>query len=97
MLGIIFISSGGRKPIQSKSLPPIDTENEIGDDELEELALTFCSSEILNGMVDANWKTRLSNVQEFSQVCVELKKKSMFVYFIIYFISDYRSNGIIDS
>lgn len=87
MLGIIFISSGGRKPIQSKSLPPIDTENEIGDDELEELALTFCSPEILNGMVDANWKTRLSNVQEFSQVCVELYKKKYvcLLYNLFYF------------
>jgi len=28
------------------------------------------SPEILNGMMDANWKTRLSNVQEFSQACV---------------------------
>lgn len=53
----------------SKNLPPIETENEIGDDELEELALTFCSPDILNGMTDANWKTRLSYVQEFSKVC----------------------------
>lgn len=64
---------GGRKPVQSKSLPPIDTENEIGDDELEELALTFCSPEILNGMVDANWKTRLSNVQEFFQIIDQME------------------------
>lgn len=76
MLNIIFLlSGGGRKPVQSKALPPIETENEIGDEELDELALTFCSSEILNGMVDANWKTRLSNVQEFSQVCTYYLKK----------------------
>lgn len=65
----MYILLGGRKAIPSKALPPIESENEIGDDELEELALTFCSPEILNGMIDANWKTRLSNVQEFSQVC----------------------------
>jgi len=53
----------------SKAFPPIQNEREFDDDEVEELALTFCSSEILNGMVDANWKTRLANVQEFSQVC----------------------------
>ncbi|XP_008189868.1 protein mini spindles isoform X2 [Acyrthosiphon pisum] len=64
---------GGRKPVQSKALPPIETENEICDDELDELALTFCSPEILNGMVDANWKTRLSNVQEFSQIIDQME------------------------
>jgi len=78
MLYIIFIPSGGRKPVQSKALPPIETDNEIGDDELEELALTFCSPEILNGMVDANWKTRLFNVQEFSQVCANYLKIKLF-------------------
>lgn len=78
MLNIILIPSGGRKPAQSKALPPIETENEIGDEELEELALTFCSPEILNGMVDANWKTRLSNVQEFSQVSANYLKKKLF-------------------
>lgn len=78
---VLFSYSGGRKPIQSKVLPPIETENEIGDDELEELALTFCSPEILDGMVDANWKTRLSNVQEFSQVC-----DSYFFFKFAYFI-----------
>lgn len=65
-----FINLGGRKALTSKTLPPIVNEKEIGEDELEEIALTFCSPEILNGMVDANWKTRLANVQEFSQVCV---------------------------
>lgn len=90
MLKIIFIPSGGRKPVQSKALPPIETENEIGDDELDELALTFCSPEILNGMVDANWKTRLSNVQEFSQVCANhfLKKSCLLYKFFVSFISD---------
>jgi len=37
---------------------------------LEELALTFLSPEILSGMIDTNWKTRLSKVQEFSQARV---------------------------
>lgn len=69
-----FVFLGGRKATSIKTLPPIETEKEIGEDELGEIALTFCSSEILNGMVDANWKTRLSKVQEFSQVCVNLLK-----------------------
>uniref|UniRef100_A0A2S2Q544 Cytoskeleton-associated protein 5 n=1 Tax=Sipha flava TaxID=143950 RepID=A0A2S2Q544_9HEMI len=64
---------GGRKPLSSKNLPPIETENEIGDDELEELALTFCSPEILNGMTDANWKTRLFYVQEFSKIIDQME------------------------
>lgn len=62
--------SGGRKAISIKSLPTIETDREIGDEELEELALTFCSPEILSGMVDANWKTRLTSVQEFSEVFI---------------------------
>lgn len=67
-----FVFLGGRKALPTKVSPPIETEKEICDDELEELALTFCSPEILNGMTDTNWKTRLSNVQEFSQVCVQI-------------------------
>lgn len=68
---IHFISLGARKAITSKALPPIESEREIGDDELEELAFNFCSPEVINGMTDANWKTRLANVQEFSQVCIK--------------------------
>lgn len=68
---INFVSSGARKTLPPKAFPPIESEREIGDDELEELALNFCSPEVLNGMTDANWKTRLANVQEFSQVCVK--------------------------
>jgi len=70
---------GGRKPLPSKASPPIENEREFDDDEVEELALTFCSSEILNGMVDSNWKTRLANVQEFSQVCV-----NFFIFFFLF-------------
>lgn len=64
-----IIMSGGRKAASTKALPPVETEKELGNEEVEELALTFCSPEILNGMIDANWKTRLSSIQEFSQVC----------------------------
>lgn len=65
----------------SKALPPIENEREFDDDEVAELALTFCSSEILNGMVDANWKTRFASVQEFSQVCI-----SFLLFKIVYLI-----------
>lgn len=65
---IFFLGSGGYQTISSKAIPLNETIKEIDDDELEKLALTFCSGEILNGMVDANWKTRLSYVQEFSEV-----------------------------
>lgn len=64
-------SSGARKIVPPKAFPPIESEREIGDDELGELALNFCSPEVLNGMTDANWKTRLANVQEFSHVCIK--------------------------
>lgn len=66
---------GDCKVLLSKALPPIKCEREVGDDELVELALTFCSSKILSGMSDANWKTRLTNVQEFSQVRVNFLGK----------------------
>lgn len=80
----LFFISGGRKAIPSKALPPIESEREINDEELKELALTICSSEVLNGMIDANWKTRLANVQEFSQVFkIFIKLIHYFVNFII--------------
>lgn len=60
------MSLGGRTKLNT--LPEIDNEKEIGDDELEEMALTFCTPEIVNGMIDANWKTRLCNVQKFAEV-----------------------------
>jgi len=70
---------GVYKALSTNGHLPIDGEKEISDDELENLALTFLSPEILSGMVDSNWKTRLSKVQEFSQVCVKVK-----CYFIVY-------------
>jgi len=69
--------------LPSKS-SPIQNERDFDDDEVEELALTFCSSEILNGMVDANWKTRLANIQEFSQVCV--------ICFLFFFLNRLLNN-----
>jgi len=64
----MYESSGVCKALSSNS--PNDSEKEISDDELEELALIFLSPEILSGMFDTNWKTRLSRVQEFSQARV---------------------------
>lgn len=72
ILHIICELSGVCKALSSNGHFPIDSEKEISDDELENLALTFLSPEILSGMVDSNWKTRLSKVQEFSQVCVKV-------------------------
>jgi len=66
----MYESSGVCKALSSKSHLLIDSEKEISDDELEELALTFLSPEILSGMNDTNWKIRLSKVQEFSQARV---------------------------
>ncbi|XP_050528781.1 protein mini spindles-like isoform X2 [Daktulosphaira vitifoliae] len=59
---------GDRKGAPVKTTLTVETEREIGDDELEQLSSHICSSEIINGMTDANWKTRLSNVQEFIQI-----------------------------
>lgn len=66
----IFYVTGNHKVLPTKTLPPIKNEREIGDDELMELALTFCSPKILSDMIDTNWKIRLASVQEFFQVCV---------------------------
>ncbi|XP_050054425.1 protein mini spindles-like isoform X3 [Aphis gossypii] len=65
------------KTLSSNGHLPIDSEKEISDDELENLALTFLSPEILSGMVDSNWKTRLSKVQEFSQIIDELETSTI--------------------
>lgn len=46
----------------------IESEKKIDDDELKKILLTFCSSDIFNGLNDANWKTCLFEVQQFSQV-----------------------------
>lgn len=55
----------------SSSRDTCESEKGISDDELKKLILTFCSSDILNGLNDANYKTRLSKVQELSQVCID--------------------------
>ncbi|XP_029345564.1 protein mini spindles isoform X2 [Acyrthosiphon pisum] len=68
---------GACKVLSSNNHLPIDSEKEISDDELEELALTFLSPEILSGMIDTNWKTRLSKVQEFSQIIDEIESSTV--------------------
>ncbi|KAL5234313.1 hypothetical protein ACI65C_001723 [Semiaphis heraclei] len=70
-------TSGVCKALSSKSHFLVDSEKEISDDELEKLALTFMSPEILNGMIDANWKTRLSKVQEFFQIIDEIESSTV--------------------
>jgi len=74
------VLSGGRKALYTKSLPSIEKEREISDEELEEIALTFCSSETLNGMIDVNWKTRLTYVQEFSEVFINSFSKILSIF-----------------
>ncbi|XP_026810117.1 LOW QUALITY PROTEIN: protein mini spindles-like [Rhopalosiphum maidis] len=69
--------SGVCKALSSNGHLPIDSEKEISDDELENLALTFLPPEILSGMIDPNWKTRLSKVQEFSQIIDELEPSTV--------------------
>lgn len=50
----------------------LKNEVDIDDNALEELALSFCSLEILNGMGNTDWKIRLFNVQEYVKVCIKI-------------------------
>lgn len=68
---VIIISNliSGAKSVKAPSAK--SSERELGDDEVAEKAGVLFSSEILSGLSDSNWKTRLSAVQQFSEVCVD--------------------------
>lgn len=60
---------GDIKSLTTNVIFSFETEKDICDDELYELALTFCSSDIINGLTDLNWKSRLINTQKYFEVC----------------------------
>lgn len=68
-----------RKPISSSStnLAPkksnIKIEKDYSNEEIEEMALQLLPSEIISGLVDSNWKTRLSAVEQLSQIVKDME------------------------
>ncbi|XP_043494005.1 protein mini spindles isoform X2 [Polistes fuscatus] len=64
-----------RKPISSSSTnlaskksSNIKIEKDYSTEEIEELALQILPNEVISGLVDSNWKTRLSAVEQLSQI-----------------------------
>ncbi|XP_076762978.1 msps cytoskeleton-associated protein 5 [Xylocopa sonorina] len=47
-----------------KSSTKVQTEKNYSAEEVEEMALQFLPSDILSGLVDSNWKTRLAAVEQ---------------------------------
>ena len=43
-------------------------EKELSDEEVEELAASVLPPDVINGMIDSNWKTRLSAMESMIQV-----------------------------
>ncbi|XP_046394021.1 protein mini spindles [Ischnura elegans] len=53
------------------------TEKEISQEEADERAAEIFSSEILAGLADANWKTRLAMVEQFTQELNKMSKEEI--------------------
>lgn len=46
------------------------TEKDLSQEEVDERASAIFSEEIISGLSDSNWKTRLSAVEQLTQVCL---------------------------
>ncbi|XP_075235279.1 msps cytoskeleton-associated protein 5 isoform X2 [Lycorma delicatula] len=80
--------SGGKsvKSGTSVSSNKQPTERELSDEEVAEKAEAIFSAEILSGLSDSNWKTRLGAVEQFSQTIGKLDQadvSSQLLYKII--------------
>ncbi|KAK2583775.1 hypothetical protein KPH14_009682 [Odynerus spinipes] len=68
-----------RKPIASSStnLAPkksnTKVEKDYSNEEIEEMASQLLPNEIISGLVDSNWKNRLSAVEQLSQIVKEME------------------------
>lgn len=54
--------------IASKKSSNVKVEKDYSTEEIEEMASQILPSEVISGLVDSNWKTRLSAVEQLSQV-----------------------------
>jgi cytoskeleton-associated protein 5 len=67
-------SSGGiAKSASTKNVLP--TERELSQEEVDEQAPEILPPEIISGLVDSNWKTRLSSIETFLQLLSSFDSK----------------------
>lgn len=61
---------GGKvvKSGSSSSKQQLPTERELSDEEVAEKAENLLSSDVISGLSDSNWKTRLAAVEQFCTV-----------------------------
>ncbi|PSN31815.1 Mini spindles protein [Blattella germanica] len=62
------VSSAGSKGKSAK-----DIERDLSPEEVEEKASLILPEDIISGLSDANWKTRLSSVEQLTQMIVEME------------------------
>lgn len=67
-------SSGGiSKSASSKNVLP--TERELSQEEVDEQALEILPPDVISGLCDSNWKTRLSSIETFLQLLSSFDSK----------------------
>ncbi|CRK99142.1 CLUMA_CG012503, isoform A [Clunio marinus] len=59
-------SSGISKSASSKNVLPM--ERDMSQEEVDEIATEILPSDVISGLVDTNWKTRLSSIESFQQL-----------------------------
>lgn len=65
--------SGILKSASTKNILP--TERELSPEEVEEQASEILPSEVISGLADSNWKTRLSSIESFLQLLSSFESK----------------------
>ncbi|ETN59361.1 microtubule associated protein xmap215 [Anopheles darlingi] len=64
----------GSKGPQSQSAPA-NTEKELSQEEIDERAAELLPADVISGLADSNWKTRLSAIESFSSTIPEIEPK----------------------
>jgi hypothetical protein len=68
MLSCIKFLGKSKAPPKKAAAPPSSAERELADEEVEETATELLAPDILSGLVDGNWKTRLAAAEQMLQV-----------------------------
>lgn len=66
-------SAGLAKSASVKNVLP--TERDMSQEEIDELAVDILPPDVISGLVDANWKTRLSAIESFQQTLSSFESK----------------------
>lgn len=66
-----------KKPVNSsaanatkKSAPKLQIEKNLSSEEVDEIASQILPNDVISGLVDSNWKTRLSAVEQLTDVII---------------------------